>query len=99
MKMQDAPDWVREYLAIPLIALFAGMTRYLGRIRAGHRFGWIDFAAEMSACILAGVVGGLICQGMGLPQPWQWAVAALSGHMGGRSIGLLQDWLRRKLED
>lgn len=95
-EMGEHSEWLKQYAAIPLIALFAGITRYLGKLRGGQQFGWLDFFAEMTACVLSGVIGGLICNGMGLPEAWQWAVAAMCGHMGGRGIGLWQEWLRNK---
>ena len=82
------------------IALWGGTANYITRIKkTGARFSIIELIGEWSVSGFAGLITALVGAEAGWSFYFTAAAAGVSGHMGGRAIGLLENWLveHRKL--
>jgi len=86
------------YVWVMLIATWGGTVSYLSRIRRSRvQFSVVDLLREWCISGFAGLLTFFVCQEMGL-SPWMTAFAAgISGHAGGRTIAVWEQWLKSRL--
>ena len=79
------------------LAFWGGLCHYLGGVRAGkRRLSLFELAGDLTYAGFAGVLGITLAQHLGFSDWLTGLTAGIFGHMGSRSIFLLERWLRTK---
>lgn len=90
-------DWLQPHLAygwFVLLALWGGTANYISRVRSkGMPFSVVELIGEWSISGFAGLITAYMCVYLGLSFPLTAAVTGIAGHMGGRAIALLENYL------
>lgn len=80
-----------------LLALWGGTASYINRIRNSKvRFSFVELVGELTISGFAGLMTALVCNYMGFDLYLTAALAGISGHMGGRSIFILEKHLQSR---
>ena len=66
------------------------------RLGAARPFNIAEFVGEIATSAFAGVVTFYLAESAGVSQLWGAAMVAISGHMGGHAIFLIERWMERK---
>lgn len=79
------------------LAVWGGTANYLSRIKR-HQLGFslIELIGEWAISGFAGVVTALVCTHLEWPFYLVAAAAGISGHMGGRAIGMMEQAVQSK---
>lgn len=81
-----------------LLAMWGGTANYVSRIRKnGMKFSVIELIGEWTISGFAGLVTGFICIHYELPMYLTFALVAISGHAGGKTIHALEELYQSKL--
>lgn len=86
------------YVWFILLAIWGGTVNYINR-RKGDKlpFSVVELIGEWAVSGFAGIITVLICQEMGMTATITAAFAGIAGHMGGRSIFLLERYLQSRV--
>ena len=86
------------YAWVCALALWGGIVNYRTRVKQGYieKFSLMELAGEMSTSAFAGVMAFYICEAGSFPQVATAAIVGVSGHMGGRAIFLVEQFIKRK---
>jgi len=85
------------YLWFVLLAVWGGTVSYISRIRRGNfTFSFVELVGEWTISAFAGVMTALICQEMEFSLLLTSAFAGMSGHMGGRAIYMMEQFVCNK---
>lgn len=88
----------RESWIFLIFAMWGGLCHYIGGVRAKKRpLSLFELAGDLVYSAFAGVMAVAICQHLDVGEWMTAAVAGMSGHMGSRSIFLLERVLKRRL--
>jgi hypothetical protein len=81
------------------LSLWGGFVNYLGRIKSGvvKRFDFIELIAELSICSFAGITVGFIAMSFDVHPFMSFALAAVAGHAGGRTVYFMDRFFQKKL--
>ena len=87
------------YIWVVLLAAWGGFNNYISRVKAGHidKFSFMEFAGEMSISAFSGILSFYVCEWAALPSVATAAIVGVSGHMGGRTIFLFEQTIKRQL--
>ena len=70
---------------------------YISRVRRSNiRFSFVELVGEWTISAFAGIMTALICQEMGFSLILTSALAGISGHMGGRAIYMMEQFVCKK---
>lgn len=84
------------YLWFALLALWGGTASYISRIRKSQMpFSLMELIGEWTIAGFAGMVTMYMCIEMKISPPATAALVGISGHMGGRAIGMLEHYFTR----
>jgi len=79
------------YFWFVLLAVWGGTANYISRRKTDSMpFSFVELIGEWTISGFAGVITVLICQEFGISQMMTYAAAGIAGHMGGRSIFILE---------
>ena len=83
-----------------LIAAAGGFVSFYGKIKAGNTtvFNLVEMIGEIFISAAVGLVTFWVCKGTGVNEWLTAAAVAISGHMGTRGIGLLENALKKKAD-
>lgn len=86
------------YAWVLFIAAWGGFVNYARKQREGiiKRFSIIEFIGEMSTAAFAGLVTFFLCEAAQLDPMLSAALIAISGHMGSRSIFMIEHYLQKR---
>lgn len=87
------------YLWVLLFAAWGGLVSYRARIIANSPHTWsvFELIGEMTVSGFAGVLVFFACEASGISPLWTAVFVGIAGHMGGRSVDLLQTYLMKRL--
>ena len=86
------------YAWFALLAIWGGTVNYISRVRRNKnvKFSFVELIGEWTISAFAGIMTALICQEMGLSLILTSALAGISGHMGGRAIYMMEQFVCKK---
>lgn len=85
------------YIWFVLLALWGGTANYVNRIRrAKTAFSFVELVGEWTISGFAGLITAYVCAYMGMDFYMTAALAGISGHMGGRSIFIMEKYFQDK---
>jgi hypothetical protein len=93
-------DAAGSYVVFIILAIWGGTANYVSRRKNDALpFSFIELVGEWTISGFAGLVTVLLCQEFGLSNYLTYAAAGIAGHMGGRSILLIEQWFMRKVRN
>lgn len=88
-----------QYVWLMVIALWGGTASYISRVKRGERpFSVIELIGEWFVSGFAGVMCMYICMYLEMSTPITAAATGIAGHMGGRAIFLIEQWVVEKTD-
>lgn len=79
------------------IAAWGGTASYIARIRKSKTaFSFMELAGECSISGFSGVLTAFACLHVGVDQWATYLLVGISGHMGGRAIGMAEDYFSER---
>jgi len=83
------------YAWFALLAIWGGTVNYIARVRRNEnvRFSFVELIGEWTISAFAGIMTALICQEMGMSMLLTSAFAGIGGHMGGRAIYVIEQYV------
>lgn len=96
--------WVASlwaWVVLVALSLWGGTASYISRLkRSKQAFSLVELIGEWVVSGFAGLMAALACLELGLSFPIAAAAAGVAGHMGGRSIYMLErvvvSWYEKK---
>lgn len=86
------------YIWFGLLAVWGGTVSYISRVkRSNVSFSFVELVGEWTISAFAGIITALICQEMGMSLILTSAFAGISGHMGGRAIFMMEQYVCKRL--
>ena len=86
------------YMWFILLAIWGGTVNYINRRKSEKTpFSVVELIGEWAISGFAGIITVLICQEMGMSVTITAATAGISGHMGGRSIFMLERYFQSRI--
>jgi hypothetical protein len=86
------------YIWFALLALWGGTVSYISRVRRDNApFSFVELVGEWTISAFAGIMTALICQELEFSLILTAALAGISGHMGGRAIYMLEQFVCKKM--
>jgi hypothetical protein len=86
------------YAWVLLLAILGGVVNFMRKLQVGsvRVFNFVEFLGELVTSAFAGVITFWLCENAGFPPLMTAAFVGISGHMGSRTIFMLENWLKRK---
>ena len=86
------------YLWVFGLSSWGGFVSFMRKRKQGvaRPFNIAEFFGEIATSAFAGVLTFYLAESAGLPQLMTAAMVAVSGHMGGRAVFLIERWMERK---
>jgi NhaP-type Na+/H+ and K+/H+ antiporter len=86
------------YVWVVLLSATGGLVSYMRKVKAGatHKFSMTELVGELVTSSFAGMLTFYVCEWSGLHPLLTAAFVGISGHMGSRSLFLLEKWLQKK---
>lgn len=86
------------YVWFVLLAVWGGTVNYINRRKNDKLpFSVVELVGEWAVSGFAGIITVLICQELGMSVTITAATAGIAGHMGGRSIFLLERYFQNRI--
>lgn len=80
-----------------LVAVWGGTVSYITRLKKSKApFSLMELVGEWTISAFAGIITAYLCAEMGMSFYVTAALSGISGHMGGRAIGLLESWVEQQ---
>lgn len=80
-----------QYLGFIIMAIIGGTARYIGQINSKAKvFSFVEFIGELFISAFAGILVALACESYEISWHWTIIAVAISGHMGGRLIFIVE---------
>lgn len=77
-----------------LLAVWGGTANYLSRIKdSDTAFSIMELVGEWTISAFAGIITAYVCYEMEFSFYMTAAMSGIAGHMGGRGISLVEDWI------
>ena len=88
------------YLWVFGLSSWGGFVSFMRKRRQGQArpFNVAEFVGEIATSAFAGVLTFYLAESAGAPQLLTAAMVAISGHMGGRAVFLMETWMERKFQ-
>lgn len=86
------------FLWLIILAIWGGTVNYLSRIKKdGIKFSVVELIGEWTISGFAGLITGFICIHYEIPIYLTFALVAIAGHAGGKTIHALENFSQNKL--
>ena len=96
-KLTEIINTTIPYLYFIFLAIWGGIVNYILRIRKSKiAFSTIELVGEMFVSGFAGLMSAYLCIELDLSFAVTCAISGVAGHMGGRTIFLMESWLQRR---
>ena len=80
-----------QYLGFIIMAIMGGTARYLGQLNSKQKiFSLVEFIGELFISGFTGLIVALACEAYLVSWHWTVIAVAISGHMGGRLIAMIE---------
>ena len=87
-----------SYAWFVILAIWGGTINYFNRVRrAGIPFSFVELVGEWSVAGFTGLITAYICVDLGFSFALTAALTGISGHMGGRGLFMLEQYIMKKL--
>jgi len=102
MPEKDLNNYVAlPYLWVLFLSIWGGVVSFAGKVRRGETR-WLnimELVGEIFTSGFAGAMTFLICEATGMNQLLSACMVGIAGHMGARTIFMLEKMLEKKLND
>lgn len=90
---------ILQYVGIVFLAGWAGIVNYLRRMRrmSVPKFSVVELISEVATSGFAGILVFWLCEAAGVLPLVTAATVGIAGHIGGRSLILIEDFLMHNL--
>lgn len=86
------------YLWFVFMAIWGGTASYISRVRKTKKpFSLVELVGEWAISGFAGLITAYLCAEMGMSFYVTAALTGISGHMGGRAIFIIENWIQYRL--
>ena len=84
-----------DYAGVLGLAVWGGLVNFRARVKAGKvpAFSIMELVGEMATSGFVGVITFFVCEATGVHPLITAATVGMAGHMGGRSLTLLEEYL------
>ena len=87
------------YMWVCGLAIMGGIVSYYQKVRRGSaQYSIAEFIGELVTSSFAGVLTFYLCQASGMGQLLTAALVGVSGHMGSRTLAILERMLKDKIK-
>lgn len=87
-----------SYFWFIILAAWGGTVNYIRRVKKeGLKFSVVELIGEWSISAFAGIVTAFICHEMNTSEYLTYALVAISGHLGGKTIDTFETFFRSKI--
>ncbi len=87
----------RESWVFLIFALWGGFCHYISSVRTGkRRFSLLELAGDLTYSGFAGLLAAAVAQHFQLSDWATFAICGMAGHMGSRTVFLLERAIKRK---
>ena len=78
--------------------MLGGIVSFMRKLQAGHAkvFNIVEFVGEIVTSAFAGVIAFWLCENAGFSPLATASIVGVCGHMGSRTIFLLEGWLAKQ---
>jgi hypothetical protein len=92
--------YVLAHLWVLLLSGFGGVVSYIQKVKTGQckRFNLTELVGEVVISGFAGAMTYLVCQATGVAPLWSAVLVGVAGHMGARTMLLLEHNLTRRFD-
>lgn len=85
------------YFWFLVLAIWGGTVNYIRRVKRNEaKFSVYELVGEWAISAFAGIITALICQEMEIRPLMTYALVAVAGHLGGRSIDTFETLFTKK---
>lgn len=86
------------YAWVFALAILGGVVNFMRKLQAGHAraFNVVEFIGEIVTSAFAGVLTFWMCEHAQISPLMTAAFVGVSGHMGSRTIFMLEGWLTKQ---
>jgi hypothetical protein len=88
---------VLQYAGVIGLSVWGGVVNYLRNRKSREEFSIMELIGEVATSGFAGVITFYLCEYAGLDALFTAATVGVAGHMGGRTIILLERFITRKI--
>ena len=99
------PDRIMEYSTLTMawvftLSVFGGVASYVRKINGGiiKRFSIVELVGELVISGFSGIMAFLICDSFGVDAKLTAAIVGISGHMGSRTIFIIEHYANKKIQ-
>lgn len=87
------------YAWVIALSAWGGLANYLSKVRSGHvaRFNLTELIGDIAISGFTGLLTFWMCQASGFDELYTAVLVGVSGHMGARMIGKIEQIMSRKL--
>lgn len=86
------------WLTTILLSVFASLTQYAERVKAGEEWSWRGLFLDIIICTFVGITVHLLCTWQGIDGVQRSFLVAVSAHMGTRAMMQLNWWQKAVLK-
>lgn len=88
-----------QYAGVIALSVWGGIVNFWQNLKSGNRaFSIMELVGEVSTSAFAGIVSFYLCEAAGLDSLFTAATVGIAGHMGGRTIALLERVIAAKVD-
>jgi hypothetical protein len=86
------------YIWVFGLAMLGGLVNFMRKIQMGHSraFNIVELIGELVTSAFAGILTFWLCENSGLSPLLTAALVGISGHMGSRSLFMMEDWMKKR---
>ncbi len=85
------------YVWFVFLAIWGGTASYIGRIKkSGKAFSFIELMGEWTICSFAGIITAYLCVAANLDFYKTAALTGIAGHLGGRGVFMIENYIKNK---
>lgn len=87
-----------QYAGVFGLSIWGGLVNFWQNMKSGRRFSIMELVGEISTSGFAGIVTFYLCEAAGLNDLFTAATVGIAGHMGGRTIALIERLLSMRMD-
>ena len=79
-----------QYAGVLGLSVWGGVVNFWQNVKSGRAFSVMELIGEIATSGFAGIVTFYLCESAGLDDLFTAATVGIAGHMGGRTIALIE---------